>query len=232
MDDLDLDFQRQRRQTCGLSLENAVFTVELAQSILWEPSDISRRAVAYLRRARGLSAETIRQARLGLFPNPVGFLPSQAQGVVIPLHDDDGLALLKIGQPDRRTPRWVEVYRDRPLVYPGLGAIRPGTPVIVCASELDALLLGQELADLASVITMGSAANRPASEVLDTMMHCWPWYLAFDPDDAGDQSADNWPVRAQRVRRPRLYKHWTAMHRAGCYLREWWSEILSREGYA
>jgi aminoglycoside phosphotransferase (APT) family kinase protein len=50
---------------------------------------------------------------------------------------------------------------------------------------LDALLLGQELGDLAGVITLGSASSPPSLAARDEMLKAAPWYVATDADPAG-----------------------------------------------
>src|SRR5262249_33015128 len=149
----------------------------------------------------------------------------------IPWFDGDRLTLVKIRQPEGRTPKYVEVFRDRPRLYPGSEAIRPGKPLVICEGELDALLLGQELADLgASVVTLGRASARPDPAILGLLLPASPWYLATDADQAGDHAASGWPARARRVRPP-VGKDWTDTHYAGFNrIRCFWGGILGRPG--
>jgi hypothetical protein len=57
-------------------------------------------------------------------------------------------------------PRYAEAFRDRPSLYPDRHVIRPGRPLVIVEGDFDALLLGQELGDLAAVVTLGGA-HRP-----------------------------------------------------------------------
>ena len=88
-------------------------------------------------------------------------------------------------------------------------------------------MLGQELRDLAAVVTLGSASSKPEPSILVDLMSAAPWFLALDGDEAGDKSASGWPARAIRVRPPGSFKDWTEAARAGVDLRRWWSDRLA-----
>jgi hypothetical protein len=115
------------------------------------------------------------------------------------------------------------------MLYPGRHVIRPGCPLIVTEGELDALLLAQELGDLAAIVTLGSASARPTTDVLAALLPAPAWYAATDADEAGDRAAERWPARARRARPPA--KDWTDAHRAGIDLRRWWQERLVFESF-
>jgi len=129
--------------------------------------------------------------------------------------DGDRLALVKIRQPEGREPKYAEAFRDRPRVYPDPAVIEPGRPLVVVEGEFDALLLGQELRDLAAVVTLGSASSRPDLAARSEMLAAAPWYIATDADEAGDRAADGWPAVAIRVRPPHGVKDWTELCQAG-----------------
>jgi hypothetical protein len=190
-------------------------------------------ALAYLR-GRGLKDETIVSARLGVvtsvaIPTRDGDRTFTARGVVVPWFDGDRLALVKVRQPEGREPKYAEAFRDRPGVYPGIEAIEPGRPLVICEGELDTLRLSQELRDLAAVVTLGSASSRPEGGILVDLMAAAPWYLALDGDPAGDKAASGWPARAIRVRPP-IGKDWTETAQTGVNLRRWWSDRLLGTG--
>ena len=115
---------------------------------------------------------------------------------------------------------------DRPRIYPGPEAIRPGVPLVIAEGEFDALLLGQELGELAAVVTLGSASARPEVGILGMMLAAPVWFLATDADDAGDKAASGWPARARRARPPAPDKDWTEALQSGVNLRRWWSDRL------
>ena len=187
-------------------------------------------ALDYLANDRLLTPETIRSARLGWTPEVR--LPTAkgghwtARGWTIPWFDGDRLAMVNLRRPDSTGPKYVHAYRDRPTIFMGTQATtRPGMPLVVTEGEFDALLLGQELADLAVVVTLGSASAHPEPTVLDRLGRYHPWHTAHDSDPSGDKSAARWPARSRRVRPP-IGKDWTEAAQAGVNLRRWWSDRL------
>jgi DNA primase len=194
------------KQSSGLTLADASKLVEDAENRIWTPEGGD--ALAYLR-GRGLIEATIKAARLGwtpevTLPTADGVRYWRASGIVIPWTERDRLTVVKIRQPEGKTPKYAEAYRDRPTLFPGPSVVRPGKPLIIVEGEFDALLLGQELADLAAVVTLGSASARPEGSTYLAMLPAPTWYVATDADDAGDKAASGWPARARRVRPPRL----------------------------
>ena len=169
----------------------AALLAEDASARLWTPEGAG--ALQYLRH-RGLNDDTIRRARLGWTPGiPALKLdepgPSRFRGVTIPWYDGDRLQLLKVRQPGARWPRYAEVFRRRPRMYPG-PALAPGPfngTVVIVEGELDALLLGQELRGMADVITLGSASARPSAEILREFDGALRMFVATDADEAGDR---------------------------------------------
>jgi DNA primase len=219
-------------RSTGLSPADALALVEAAEQRLWTPEGAE--ALAYLQ-GRGLSPETIRHAHLGWTPRVM--LPTSdgarfwgASGITIPWLDGDRLVLLKIRQPEGTRPKYAEAFRDGPSVFPSMASIQPGATLVVTEGEFDALLLGQELGELAAVVTLGSASTRPEGSTRLAMLRCPRWYVAHDADDAGDKAAAEWPARAIRVKPPEG-KDWTDAHRAGIDLRRWWVEKWLPEAF-
>ena len=181
---------------------------------------------------RGLKKATIFEASLGCttgvtVPTHGDLRFFRASGIVIPWFDGDRLTMVKIRQPDGKSPKYIDVFRNGPVAYPSLGIVRPGAPLILTEGEFDALLLGQELGDRAAVLTLGSASNRPAPGVLSAIAEAAPIFAAHDADPAGDRAALAWAGRAQRVRLAAPDKDWTDAHRRGAgHIRFLWQEIL------
>jgi hypothetical protein len=213
----------------GLPLADALTLVKDSEKRLWTPEGAD--ALAYLK-GRGLTEATIRQARLGwtagvMIPKSDGVGYWRASGVTIPWFDGDRLALVKIRQPEGRSPKYGEAFRDRPTLYPTPKAVRPGKPLVIVEGEFDAILLGQELGELAVVVTLGSASSRPEGSTYSAMILAPVWYLAHDADQAGDQAASGWPARAIRVRPPAPHNDWTELHQAGFNnLRYLWGGVI------
>jgi hypothetical protein len=220
-------------------LADALALVTEAEKRLWSPEGAA--ALAYLK-GRGLTEATIKAAGLGWTPRADG-VPWKPPGVVIPWRDGDRRALVKIRPPDewrkrfpeeKRPPKYIEAFRDRPRIYPGPEAIRPGMPLVIAEGEFDAMLLGQELADLASVITTGSSSTPIDPSMLPALLRCPRWYAAHDADDAGDRAAAEWPARAVRVRppiEPPAGKDWSDAWKAGIEPRRWWVEEVLTDGF-
>jgi hypothetical protein len=88
-------------------------------------------------------------------------------------------------------------------------------------------LLGQELGELAAVVTLGSASStRPEAAILGRMLPAPVWFVATDADEAGDLAASGWPAVARRARPPEPFKDWTEAAQAGVNLRCWWLHRL------
>lgn len=223
----------------ALSHDEAVAIAEASEARLWSTEGVE--ALAYLR-GRGLTDQTIRRFRLGWTPrlSRVAWSPS---GITIPWQRGQHLVILKIRcdqsfveqfPEHRRPPRYLEAYRspfasdrDDPPCFPGLDIIEPGLPLAVVEGELDALLLAQELEDMAVVLTLGGASNRPGPSTLSGITPAWPRFACQDADDAGDKAAAAWPASFRRVRPPGPHKDWSDAHAHGVNLRRWWSEILN-----
>ncbi len=212
----------------GLPEAEALALVAESSARLWSPE--GSEALAYLTGPRCLTPETIRAARLGWTPGTRLTTKDgrtyHARGIVIPWFDRGRLSLLKIRQPEGDRPKYAEVFRDRPGLYPGPEAIRPGGPLVITEGEFDALLLGQDLGDRAAVVTLGSASGRPDARCLGPLLPAYPWFVATDADPAGDDAFRHWPARSRRVRPPAPFKDWTEARQGGVNLRRWWSDRL------
>jgi CHC2 zinc finger/Toprim-like len=214
----------------GLPAADALVLVVQSEARLWSPE--GSEALADLTRPRGLSLATIRAARLGWTPGvrlaTKDGRSYSARGIVIPWFDGDRLSLVKIRQPKGDRPKYVEGYRHRPTLYPDRRAIRPGRPLVIVEGEFDALLLGQELDDIAAVVTLGgTGSTKPEPGILGSMLAAAPWFIATDDDDAGEKAAARWDgTRAERVRPPEPHKDWTEARQRGIGLRQWWTDRL------
>jgi len=217
----------------GMAPEAAAALIAESVERLWSPG--GAQTLAYLMGPdRHLSPGTIRAARLG-YADRVEARSAEghtytASGIVIPWFTADAPALVKVRQPRGRRPKYAEVFRDRSRwsgLYPGPESIRPGLPLVIVEGEFDALCLGQELSDLAPVVTLGSASARPDRAILGRMLPSAPWFIATDRDAAGDESARAWPASARRVRPPGSFKDWTEAKAGGVHLDRWWRDILA-----
>lgn len=221
----------------GMPPEAALALVVEAEARLWSPEGAE--GLAYLAGDRCLTLETIKLARLGWTP-PVDRVAWKPPGITIPWLDGDRLTTVKIRPPDawresfpkdKRPPKYIEAFRDRPTLYPSPGAIRAGRPLVIAEGELDALLLGQELGRMVGVVTCGgTGSTKPEPGILGCLLAAYPWFVGTDSDEAGDKAAARWEgTRAIRVRppiRPPHGKDWTDCALAGINLRRWWTDRL------
>jgi hypothetical protein len=65
---------------------------------------------------------------------------------------------------------------------------RRGRFLIIVGGKFDVLLLGPDVAGLATVVTLGGASNRPTAKTLDPMLAAHSWLIATDDDAAGDRA--------------------------------------------
>ena len=176
-------------------------------------------------RGRGLAEETIRDARLGYVARPS---PGLAPGISIPWLDGDGVVMIQVRRAEGTRPKYQAMTGGRRGgLYPGASTVRLGLPLIVVEGELDTLLLGQLMAGLAAVVTLGSASERPRPETLAALLPASAWYVATDADGAGDKAADCWPGRSRRVRPPEPFKDWGEARDAGVDLARWWGDLMA-----
>lgn len=213
----------------GLPVAAAMNLVAEAEARLWTPEGAE--ALDHLTHHRRLTPETIREARLGW--TSWAEVPTQdgrrftARGIVIPWWDRGRLALVKIRQPDEDRPKYVEAFRDHPEAFPAWPTA-VGMPLVVVEGELDGLLLGQGLAGLAAVLTLGPASIAPESMARGRLVGLSPWLIAHDADPAGDKAAELWTSKCcRRVRPPEPFKDWCEAAKEGVDLRRWWCERLA-----
>ncbi len=201
-------------------IADAVKNIEEAESRLWSSRGV--KALDYLR-GRGLTDATIQRARLGLI------LQAQPTGVLIPWFDETGRpTLLNVRRLNGEQPKYLALPGSRRGgLYPARRAIRVGLPAIVVEGEFDALLLGQELDGLASVVTSGSASTNIVDR--GAFLPAPKRFAAHDADHAGDAAAEQLMRtfrRFQRVRPPGAFKDWSEAYAGGVNLRRWWLEVL------
>jgi hypothetical protein len=221
----------------GMSASDAEAIATAAIDRLWSPAGAP--ALEGLR-ARGLNDRTIGEAGLGFVsgqsvPRRDGTGTYPVTGIAIPWRERGRLVLLKVRQPDGRAPKYLEIYRVpnwRSGLYPRPEVVRVGRPVIIVEGELDALLLGQEVAELdLPVVTLGAASARPEAATHQALLKAPKWYIATDGDDAGEVAAQRWPAHAKRVRPPELIgrpcKDWTECHLSEVRLKEFWEAVLA-----
>ncbi|WP_457573182.1 primase-helicase zinc-binding domain-containing protein [Desulfolithobacter sp.] len=176
----------------------------------------NKKALDWLQEKRGLSADTVKRHRLGWLHKD--FYVSREQwglssemnakdqpkklffpaGLVIPCFAGNTPVRIRIRRTDDSSAeRWGRYY-----VLPGSSmqpmVISPGSskaeeyPAIIVESELDAILLKQEITESCTVVAMGSAQAKPP-DGLARLLQAVPYVIiALDADQAGNRATRYW----------------------------------------
>lgn len=163
----------------------------------------------WLRAERGLTADTARRFKLGWLDKNYfrareewGLSPQKNEkgrpkklfipgGLIIPRMAENG-QVSRIRIRKAREDDYGKYY-----VLPGSDAcpleigVKPGEPVIVVESELDGLLLAQEILEVA-VIALGSVTARPDDDLRARLAAASALLIALDSDEAGGKQSFGW----------------------------------------
>jgi DNA primase len=215
--------------------------IERCEHTLWSPA--GTQALAYLHR-RGLTDETIREARLGYqatarweAPGPWG-LPTDhkkihlLQGIVFPWLVGSEVWRVTFRHAGDDIPK---EERYRPIAGGGkplyeLNGLRPNAAAMLVEGELDALSVAQEAGDLLAVVATGSTAGGRLERWMGRLALCSIVLVSFDADAAGDEAAAWW-LKALGLRAKRWRPYWgdpNAMLQGGVDLRTWVREGLGQ----
>jgi len=221
---------------CDVWQARAMQLIERAEAVLW--TERGKAALNWLR-ARGLNNDTIRSARLGYIPelpkdhkeHPAAWgTPNDDprpvhlfQGLLIPGFIASKVWYLKMRPAHRRgdMPKYICVRGSKAAALYGADHIAKDYPAVFCEGELDTILLRQEIKDMASVMTLGSASN-------ELNLATWGLYLlrpssfilAYDIDQAGKGGGEKlaWLREAKILNIPILKdgdKDLTDFHKSG-----------------
>jgi DNA primase len=188
--------------------------VRQAMDDLW--SDRGERARAYLY-GRGLTDETIHTYILGYIPedrydnpNPWGLKLDEGKrvwlprGIVIPWiqKSDDEVWCIKIRRPGGQ-PKYIATKGSVPTIF-GTLRFRQREALILPEGEFDAMLLWQEVGDLADVLTLGAAGKGldPRAELY--LLSSSRQLVIYDADTAGAAGAEKLIASSPRMRRLEL----------------------------
>ena len=184
----------------------------------------------YLTQQRGLRPETIKSAMLGYNPSWLEVWPGVKlpPGIVIPCWTDHDLWYVKVRLTKtaaaKNGQKYIALKGSQTASLYNAERLKASTVGVVTEGEFDALLLQQEVSDVAAV-TMGSATAGLSAH--------WHSYLAWldrllvilDRDAAGQKGLDKWQTAVkwcQVLRPPDLPgKDITDWYKAGLDLWEW-----------
>lgn len=184
---------------------------------LWSDTKVAEAGRQYLDE-RGLEAETIKRAGLGLNPN--GQWPRRTdwgldlpddpnssgkmwlpKGIVIPWADKDGLSGINIRrfpedvQPDSKDEWKRRKYQRAPgpsaPLY-GAKQVQKGKPAVIVEGEFDALAIRQKAADLVVPVATGSTGGARRQYWLNLLSRASSVLVAFDAEEPGKKAARVW----------------------------------------
>lgn len=183
--------------------------LDSAVAALWGPAGAELRG--WLQQTKGLTVATIKAAALGYSHADI-FEPRPSWGLVAALKDDGrekrqwvpaGLVIPLVidGQVARlRIRRYWPGAAQRYVVVSGSCMtpmiLSPGrAAAIVVESELDALLLAQEVGDIATAVALGNSTGKPDTAAHELLSAAEVILVSLDADDAGMKAAwDFWPA--------------------------------------
>lgn len=190
--------------------------------------------IEYLRK-RGISKDTISMFKLGYAPNntfeTVSVIENDSEkkrklvfpgGIIIPYFDNSGLHRIRI-----RNDNGFKGGRFHVVHGSGNDCFIAGSfeskNCVVVESELDAILLEQEVGDVMTIIAAGSATNRPCSTAHAILSKASKILVALDFDEPGKAGAKWW---LRQYKNSRFYpsakgKDPTEDYQAGVNLNEW-----------
>lgn len=178
---------------------------------------------------RGLTDQTIKQARMGYTPRSLSFQPMTwgvdtgnqgkglkpkkiwiPEGLIIPYFLGKTPIRLRVRQAHPKTGNRYILVRGSHTGYlhyeKHLGHTPPSEdtrPIMLCESELDGWLLHQELSDAALVMGIGNTTARPDIEAHELLRKRQQIITIFDNDKAGADEREWWSDHY-----PGRVKHW------------------------
>jgi DNA primase len=221
----------------GWVLKCSAFT-DYCKSQLW--GDSGKDTLEWLKAERGLSEDTIKSFRLGWNPQDAWRerkdwgLPDELKsdgkvkklwltaGMVIPYYTDGALQRARIRRFNpEQGPRYCIVSGSAtgPMILGNNHKV-----YVIVESELDAILLYQEIGDMAGVISLGNAQTRPDKLTAELLLGADLVLIALDGDDPGAKEAWLWwPQHFHQSRRlpPIDGKDPGEMWKAGVSLKDW-----------
>lgn len=188
--------------------ERARAFLDGAVETLWAPRGASMRA--WLHEKKGLQDATIRKAGLGF--NPADLYAPRASwglpaalgedgterrqwlpaGLVIPLLHGGDVHRLRVRRSNPGDGARYVVVSGSCMAPMAWGLERPA--LVVVESELDGLLLSQDVGDLAGVVALGNAQAKPDKETHEALTRAVCVLVSLDTDTAGAKAAWRfWP---------------------------------------
>lgn len=176
--------------------------VDWAEEQLW--SGVGEQTLDYLLK-RGLGANTIQTAHLGLVPGDSRRWRSIAGlnvpcGITIPWLTDgeETLWAVKVRR-ESGEPKYAQIAGGSSGGLYGADHLRGAKAALFCEGEFDAMLAQQEGEPLVAAVTLGSASNRLNRRWLVELVNVPIVLAAYDVDQAGEKGAARLQALSERV---------------------------------
>lgn len=211
---------------------------------------------AYLTQERGILPPSWEEWHIGVNPteitepgvswglpdnpsNPGGNIVTIPPGIVLPWYTQDkNPVALKVRVFENGFPRQTRKYgqaRRDPGVLSGLYGVHKlqhHRYVLITEGEFDAILCSQFVENLADVVAVSSASQRPNDIVLSPILLADAWLVCMDADKAGETGRQWWEGRLPWVRTIRVIKGKdpTEFWKLGGDIRSWIEGEIERLG--
>lgn len=156
--------------------------IQVAVSHLWKP--YGKECFLYLVEQRGLSPKTILDRRLGWLPQK-NLMPAK---LLIPAYNSRGRLIrirFRIDKPEKDQERY-RVCKGSNSYAPFPLSIKPGKPIAIVESDLDAILISQEAGELSGALSLGTTGNTLTPAMIHFFKEKIPLTLiCLDNDNAG-----------------------------------------------
>ncbi len=201
--------------------------IEDCEQALWHANETKARVWL---NARGLSKETLRGWHIGYCPKAGQYHGLYLdRGILIPWVAAGAIWKLNIRRPAGH-PKYRAVKGSHSVsALFGVDKLIGRPDCIITEGEFDALLVWQEMSELADVLTLGSESGRVADRWLPTLLRYRHFWIATDNDKAGEQAAAYWlsltGERGQRLLPPGTAKDITEAWQKGADLQAWAREM-------
>jgi len=165
--------------------------VQRAEDTLWSPR--GQPALTYLLAHRGLTADTVRQARLGYVPGGPRAWRRVAGldvpcGITIPWWEAETLWAVKVRRA-QGTPKYQQIAGSSGGGLYGVDHLPSREVALFCEGEFDVLVAQQEAGTLVAPVALSSAAAALNPRWYSRLAHCCTLLVAYDRDPAGEAGA-------------------------------------------
>ncbi len=195
-------FMTSDQEPCKKWMDSASAFTYRAERYLW--SDKGERALNYLQQGRGLSADTIRNARLGFCP---GWYSESLQnwglsinetleeeeikipeGIILPWFVEGKVWKLSVRRPDKS---YFQCLGSSDCLF-NTDSMQPGMTVMLLESEIDALSVHQCAGDIIASVATGGTSKGQTLRWVNQLKQAPGLLIGFDADEAGNAGNASW----------------------------------------